>query len=86
MIRELGKGVRPIEVTCFHEELPLPVVGKVVPKDSATFEGYSAISVHANHSEMVRFSSAEETGFKRLLGELTRWEAKVRYSASGELS
>ncbi|RDW57291.1 hypothetical protein BP5796_12741 [Coleophoma crateriformis] len=77
MIRELGKGAKPIAVTCFFEELPLPVVGKVVSKDSATFEGYSAISVRANHSEMVRFSSAEETGFKRLLGELTRWEAEV---------
>jgi hypothetical protein len=30
---------------------------------------------------MVKFASADDTGFKRLLGELTRWEAEIRYSA-----
>lgn len=46
-------------------------------KDSATFEGYAPRSIHSNHRDMVRFASAEETGFKRLLGELARWIAEV---------
>jgi protein SERAC1 len=84
MIRELREGGRPLEVTCFFEELPLPVVGKVVSKESATLEGYNLISIHANHSDMVRFCSVEDNGLKRLLGELARWEGQIRYSAACE--
>ncbi|ROV90962.1 hypothetical protein VSDG_07735 [Cytospora chrysosperma] len=73
MVRELRENGRRIELTCFFEELPLRVVGKVVSKDSATFEGYNSISIHGNHSDMVKFGSAEDNGFKRLLGELQRW-------------
>ncbi|KAH8202390.1 hypothetical protein TruAng_003463 [Truncatella angustata] len=39
---------------------------------------YAAISIHANHSNMVKFGSEEETGFKRLLGDLTRWDKHAR--------
>src|SRR4051812_23148703 len=75
---------KQLEVTCFFEELPLPVVGKVVSKESATFAGYNPISIHANHGDMVRFATAEETGFKRVLGELTRWETELRSSTPNE--
>ncbi|KAH6650003.1 hypothetical protein F5144DRAFT_30163 [Chaetomium tenue] len=77
MVRELREGGRRFEVTCAFEELPLPVVGKVVSNTSATLEGYASFSIHANHSDMVRFVSAEENGFKRLLGVLTRWKIQL---------
>jgi hypothetical protein len=57
MIRELREAGRRLEVTCFFEELPLPVVGLVVSKDSATLEGYSSFSIRANHCELVRWES-----------------------------
>ncbi|KAK0631000.1 hypothetical protein B0T17DRAFT_529871 [Bombardia bombarda] len=66
-----------LEVKCFFEELPLCVLGKVVSKKSATFEGHDSISVHANHRDMVRFASAEENGFKRFLGELKKLLLKI---------
>lgn len=84
MIRELREAGRRLEVTCFLEELPLPVVGKVVSKESATLEGYSSFSIHANHRDMTRFGSAEDNGFKRLLGELIRWESQIRDSAASQ--
>lgn len=84
MIREQQKAGRDLDVTCFFEELPLSGVGKVVSKDSATFESYSAISIHANHRDMVKFSSVDDSGFKRLLGELIRWESQIRNSATGQ--
>ncbi|KAH7475750.1 hypothetical protein FOMA001_g10755 [Fusarium oxysporum f. sp. matthiolae] len=77
MIRELRETGRPLQITCFFEELPMPGVGTIVSKESASLEGYSAFSIHANHSEMVKFGSAEESGFKRLLGELVRWDAML---------
>lgn len=73
MVRGLRERGRGFEITCFFEELPLPGFGKVVSKESATFEGFAPISIHANHSDMVRFGSAEENGFKRVLGVLSRW-------------
>ncbi|KAH6681005.1 Alpha/Beta hydrolase protein, partial [Plectosphaerella plurivora] len=78
MVREQQKAGQELDITCFFEELPLPVVGTVVPKDSATLEGYNAISIHANHGDMVRFGSPEDSGFKRLLGELVRWRSQIR--------
>ncbi|KGO49096.1 hypothetical protein PEXP_011450 [Penicillium expansum] len=69
LLRESGN----LKVTCFYEELPLPVVGKVVCKESATLDGYNSIGIHANHSDMVKFASKEENGYKSLLGELQRW-------------
>lgn len=78
MVQELRENGRHVEVTCFFEELPLPVAGKIVSKESATLECYSSFSIHANHSDMVKFGSANENGFKRLLGELMRWELAIR--------
>lgn len=77
MIREQREAGRQLEVACFFEELPLPAVGKVVSKESATFEGYDPITIHENHRDMVKFSSAEENGFKRLVGELAVWESEI---------
>ena len=81
MIREQRESGRRLEVTCFFEELPLGVF-KVVSKGSATLEGYSSFSIHANHRDMVRLGSTEESGFKRLLGELVRWESQINLAAS----
>jgi hypothetical protein len=49
MIRELRKGDRRVDVTCFFEELLLPGVRK----------------------------AAVSKGFKRLFGELIRWEWQI---------
>ncbi|KAJ5607015.1 hypothetical protein N7537_003634 [Penicillium hordei] len=76
MVRQLREDGRRFEVTCFFEELPMPIVGQIVSKESATLEGYTPLSIHANHRNMVKFRSTEENGFKRLLGELSRWIAQ----------
>lgn len=78
MVRGVREGGRSLEITCFFEELPLSLLTSlVVPKESAIIEGYTSMSVHANHRDMVRFASTEDAGFQRLLGELTRWERSV---------
>lgn len=77
MLRYQQEMNRRIEITCFFEEMPLPVAGTVVSKESATLEGYSLMSIHANHRDMVKFPSMEENGLTRLVGELTRWSSEV---------
>ncbi|KLU89624.1 ankyrin repeat domain-containing protein [Magnaporthiopsis poae ATCC 64411] len=87
MVREQREAGRALEVTCFFEGLPSSVLGKtvtVVSKESATLEGYSSFSIHADHRDMVRYGSAEDNGFKRLLGELTRWRDQARDSAASQ--
>ncbi|KAL5327020.1 hypothetical protein ACEPPN_004710 [Leptodophora sp. 'Broadleaf-Isolate-01'] len=77
MIRGERESGRRLEITCFFEELPLPVFGKVVSKQSATIEGYTSVSVHANHRDMVKFGTEDDNGFKRLVGDLMRWAPSV---------
>ncbi len=76
MIREQRESGRRLEVTCFYEELPM-MVGVIVSKESATLEGQNAMSIYANHTNMVRFASEGDDGFKRLLAELMRWISQV---------
>ena len=45
VLRSLNSDGVLLQVTCFFEELPLPGIGKIVSKDSATFAGYTPISI-----------------------------------------
>ncbi|KAK4206246.1 hypothetical protein QBC37DRAFT_476988 [Rhypophila decipiens] len=67
------EGLPPIEITCFYEELPLPGVGVVVPKDSAILPGYIPIGIQGNHRDMAKFTGPDDPGFVAVCGELRRW-------------
>jgi hypothetical protein len=82
MVRGQRESGRRLEITCFFEELPLPVVGQVVSKVSATLEGYTMVSIHANHRDMVKFRTENDNGFKRLVGDLIRWQGETRSTTS----
>lgn len=68
---------KSFETTCFFEELPLPRIGLIVSKESASFEGYNLFTIHVNYYDMVKFRSAADNGFKRLVGELLRWKSHI---------
>lgn len=83
MVRFLETSNRPLKMTCFVEELPLPVVGvRVVSKDSGALPGWLASTIYADHRGMVRFSSEDDNGFKRVLAELIRWKGEVQPRAA----
>lgn len=46
---------------------------KVVPKTSATLDGYTSIGIHANHMEMTKFSSKQDPDYRNVLSELRRF-------------
>ncbi|KAI9778733.1 MAG: hypothetical protein M1839_007964, partial [Geoglossum umbratile] len=74
MIRSRSKDrLRPIEITCFYEELPLPGVGVVVPSHSAILPGYIPIGIRSNHMDMTKFEGEDDPGFEAVTGELCRW-------------
>ena len=77
-LREGQEGDKRIHVTCFFEELGYPKVGPIVSKASATFASDPPISVHSNHSEMVKFVDAGDDGFQSVAGELRRWVTDIR--------
>ncbi|EON65773.1 hypothetical protein W97_05012 [Coniosporium apollinis CBS 100218] len=64
---------RPLNISCCFEELPVPVLGMIVPSSSAEMDGYKAIPIHANHMDMTKFGSDDSLGYIRVLGELRRW-------------
>jgi len=67
----------PIDICCFYEELPIPAIGQIVPRESAILPGYTSIGIHANHMDMARFNSADDPGFLAVCGELRRWVEAV---------
>ncbi|KAF1995240.1 hypothetical protein P154DRAFT_445974 [Amniculicola lignicola CBS 123094] len=71
------EGSLPIEMTCFYEELPLPGVGLVVPKDSAILPGNISIGIRSNHMEMTKFDDLNHPGFISVAGELRRWSKAI---------
>ncbi|KAH8898103.1 hypothetical protein GQ53DRAFT_636354 [Thozetella sp. PMI_491] len=71
------EGTHSMRVACFCEGLPLYKRLMVVPRDSAALDGHERYTISANHRDMVRFASAEEAGFKRLVGELSRWISEL---------
>ncbi|KAJ6017959.1 hypothetical protein N7451_001338 [Penicillium sp. IBT 35674x] len=77
MIRRIRESGRAIGIACFFEELPFPVIGKIVTEESATLDGYDNYSIYGNHRDMVRFRSEEDPGFKRLLWKLLTWTSQV---------
>ncbi|KAF2497385.1 hypothetical protein BU16DRAFT_457660 [Lophium mytilinum] len=82
MIRSRSKeGLRPIEITCFYEELPLPSIGEVVPRHSAILPGYIPIGIRSNHMDMTKFESEDDPGFTAVAGELSRWAKDVAWHA-----
>jgi hypothetical protein len=79
LLRVLREGDgQKIHVTCFYEELGYPKVGHIVSRSSATFASDTPISIHANHSEMVKFRSVSDDGFQSVAGELRRWMEDFR--------
>lgn len=77
-LREGPKDAKKLNVTCFFEEVGYTKIGKIVSKQSATFASDTPISVHANHSDMVKFTSVDDDGFQSLVGELRRWTKALR--------
>lgn len=69
-----------IYIICFYEELPpkVPGVGLVVPMHSAILPGYSSYGIHANHQDMTKFGSRDETSYQDICGELLRWIKPLR--------
>ncbi|KAK2730723.1 hypothetical protein FQN57_004185, partial [Myotisia sp. PD_48] len=64
---------KPVNITCYFEEIGLPPMGKVVTEESARIVGYSSFGIHANHMNMPKFAGAEDIGYKRVRQELRRW-------------
>ncbi|MCJ1249500.1 hypothetical protein MMC30_006724 [Trapelia coarctata] len=61
-----------LPITCFYEEVPMGVVGMVVPERSACIDGFRVRTggIPKNHTEMCKFASEKDIGYKRTLGHI----------------
>ncbi|KAK3989429.1 hypothetical protein QBC44DRAFT_396304 [Cladorrhinum sp. PSN332] len=73
----------PISITCFYEELGLPVLGRIVDTKSAQLPGYPSYGVHEVHANMGKFRHAEDQSYQDVVGELLRWSKSAREKAAG---
>ena len=62
-----------IDMFCFYEELPYGGIGYIVERQSAILSGYPSASIHQNHSDMTKFTGAEDAGYERVSGQLWLW-------------
>ena len=53
-----------------------------MPQDSAILPGYIAIGIRANHMDMTKFDSTDDTGFLAIYGELRRWIKEISQKAA----
>ena len=52
---------------------------QIVPRHSAFMEGYSQVSIHADHMSMTKFADDNAPGFKQVSGHIMRWCRKYRH-------
>ncbi len=71
----INEGSR-IAITCFYEELPMPVGGMVVPERFATLPGYSNYGIHANHRVSITYP-AFPTRDANLMKEMTKFGSRA---------
>ncbi|KAL8831007.1 MAG: hypothetical protein Q9191_001103 [Dirinaria sp. TL-2023a] len=72
LLRKRKDEKSEMQITCFYEELPLHVIGKIVEMNSAILPGYASYGIHANHMDMTKFNK-DDKGYESVLGELRRW-------------
>lgn len=76
MVQDLNLALTSLNSTLLYSILSLSGMGKQ-PPHPANLNGYDSISIHANHSQMVKFESPQDNGFKKLVGELQRWKKTI---------
>ncbi|KAK0622372.1 hypothetical protein B0T14DRAFT_513774 [Immersiella caudata] len=65
---------QPIRITCFYEELGSGWFGKrPVDQWSACLDGHHWIGIHSDHTNMTKFATKDDPGFKKLCGEIRYW-------------
>ncbi|KAH7073935.1 Alpha/Beta hydrolase protein [Paraphoma chrysanthemicola] len=65
------------KIFCFYEEIAYESVGFIVPKTSAILREYPHESIHANHSDMTKFSGKGDSGYIRVEALLRLWIKQI---------
>lgn len=66
-----------LEVACFFEDESLykgkARIGKIVPKESASWLGVDALSISQDHIAMCKFRDEDSSDYKNVVGKLCQW-------------
>ncbi|OKP11536.1 Protein SERAC1 [Penicillium subrubescens] len=77
-----------LEVACFFEDESLynimgKKIGKVVPKESASWLGVDALSISQDHIAMCKFRDEDSADYKNVVGKLCQWIKDIGKDLSG---
>ena len=72
--RESGNDIKLI---CFYEESAL-FIWMVVPRESAVIDRYPSFGSHAHHINMIKFSSADDEGFRKFCETVAKLVSEIR--------
>jgi ankyrin repeat protein len=82
----LRKNSARFSLTCFFEEHETGLGGMVVPKRSASIDGYIPLPIPANHADMPKFASRDDVGYRRIIGQVRIWLEKASNEGQAESS
>ncbi|OOQ90744.1 hypothetical protein PEBR_03506 [Penicillium brasilianum] len=70
-----------LEVACFFEDESLYKggfkIGKIVPKESASWLGVDALSISKDHIAMCKFRDEDSADYKNVVGKLCQWIKEI---------
>lgn len=77
-----------IEVACFFEDESLynirgRKIGKIVPKESASWLGVDALSISQDHIAMCKFRDEDSADYKNVVGKLSQWIKEIGKDLNG---
>ena len=70
---EVNGTAKEIKVACFYEAHTMDFGKVVVEMKSAKLDNAYSVAIDANHRNMAKFASAEDSNFKRLEKQLKKW-------------
>ncbi|KAG4437170.1 hypothetical protein IFR05_007326 [Cadophora sp. M221] len=73
---------RHISVFCFYEEYAVSGFGMIVPYESAIMEQYERAGIGANHMDMAKFGTRNDSGYVSVLKLLQSWMKDFQASAA----
>lgn len=79
--RDRSKTKPWLEIACFFEERSLykgsVKIGKIVPKESASWLGVDALSIPKDHIEMCKFEDEEGSDYRSVADKLSQWVGDI---------
>ena len=70
-------------VHCYHESAPMSGLGIIVTRESASRPGGSSSPLDGDHSNMLKFGTAQDVGYLKIQDKLSTWTRSINHAIAG---